>query len=62
MCRSSNIRKGKLEKGSQKIFIRLYKLVERERNRFIVQDAEVDTLRRKLKPSELQVIKKLIIK
>ena len=51
--------KGKLDKGSQKYSIDLYKLVEREGNRFIVQDAEGDKLRRKLKPSELQVIKKV---
>ncbi len=51
--------KGKLDKGSQKYSIDLYKLVGREGNRFIVQDAEGDKLRRKLKPSELQVIKKV---
>ena len=34
-------------------------MIEREGNRFIVQDAEGDKLRRKLKPSELQVIKKV---
>ena len=51
--------KGKLEKGSQKFSLDLYKQVEREGNRFIVQDAEVDKLRRKLKVSELQVIKKV---
>ena len=54
--------KGKLDKGSQKYSIDLYKLVGREGNRFIVQDAEGDKLRRKLKPSELQVIKNLILK
>ena len=48
--------KGNLEKGSQKYSLDLYKLVEREGNRFIVQNAEGDTLGRKLKPSELQVI------
>ena len=51
--------KGKLDKGSQKYSLDLYKLVERDGNRFIVQDAEGDKLRRKLKPSELQVIKKV---
>ena len=50
--------KEKLEKGSQKYSLDLYKLIEREGNRFIVQDAEGDKLRRKLKPSELQIIKK----
>jgi hypothetical protein len=49
--------KGKLEKGSQKYSMDLYKLVEREGNRFIVQDDEGDKLRRKLKPAELQVVK-----
>ncbi len=44
--------KGKLEKGSQKYSMDLYKLVEREGNRFIVQDEEGDKLRRKLKVSE----------
>ena len=39
--------KGKLDKGSQKYSLDLYKLVEREGNRFIVQDAEGDKLRRK---------------
>jgi hypothetical protein len=42
--------KGKLEKGSQKYSIDLYKLVGREGNRFIVQDSEGEKLRRKLKP------------
>ena len=51
--------KGNLEKGSQKYSLDLYKLIEREGNRFIVQDAEGDKLRRKLKPSEIQVIKKV---
>ena len=51
--------KGKFEKGSQKYSLDLYKLIEREGNWFIVQDAEGDKLRRKLKPSELQVIKKV---
>ena len=51
--------KGKLEKGSQKYSTDLYKLVEREGNRFIVQDSEGDKLRRKLKPSEIQVVKQL---
>ena len=51
--------KGKLEKGSQKYSMDLYKLVEREGNRFIVQDSEGDKLRRKLKPSEIQVVKKI---
>jgi hypothetical protein len=51
--------KGKLEKGSQKYSIDLYKLVGREGNRFIVQDSEGEKLRRKLKPSELQVIKQV---
>ena len=51
--------KGKLEKGSQKYSTDLYKLVEREGNRFIVQDAEGDKLRRKLKPSEIQVVKQV---
>ena len=40
----------------------LYKLVECEGNRFIVQDAEGDKLRRKLKPPEIQVNKMLRIK
>ena len=48
-----------MEKGSQKYSLDLYKLIEREGNRFIVQDAEGDNLRRKLKPSEIQVIKKV---
>lgn len=51
--------KGKLEKGSQKYSTDLYKLVEREGNRFIVQDADGDKLRRKLKPSEIQVVKQV---
>ena len=51
--------KGKLEKGSQKYSIDLYKLVGREGNRFIVQDSEGEKLRRKLKPSEIQVIKQV---
>jgi len=51
--------KGKLEKGSQKYSMDLYKLVEREGNRFIVQDSEGDKLRRKLKPSEIQVVKQV---
>ena len=51
--------KGKLEKGSQKYSLDLYKLVEREGNRFIVQDSEGDKLRRKLKPSEIQVVKQV---
>jgi hypothetical protein len=51
--------KGKLEKGSQKYSTDLYKLVEREGNRFIVQDSEGDKLRRKLKPSEIQVVKQV---
>ena len=42
--------KGKLEKGSQKYSTDLYKLVEREGNRFLVQDSEGEKLRRKLKP------------
>ena len=37
----------------------LYKLVGREGNRFIVQDAEGNKQRRKLKPSEIQVIKQV---
>ena len=48
-----------MEKGSQKYSLDLYKLIEREGNRFLVQDAEGDKLRRKLKPSEIQVIKKV---
>ena len=51
--------KGKLEKGSQKYSMDLYKLVGREGNRFIVQDAEGNKQRRKLKPSEIQVIKQV---
>jgi hypothetical protein len=51
--------KGKLEKGSPKYSTDLYKLVEREGNRFIVQDSEGDKLRRKLKPSEIQVVKQV---
>jgi hypothetical protein len=51
--------KGKLEKGSQKYSLDLYKLVEREGNRFIVQDSDGDKLRRKLKPSEIQVVKQV---
>jgi hypothetical protein len=51
--------KGKLEKGSQKYSTDLYKLVEREGNRFIVQDSEGDKLRRKLNPSEIQVVKQV---
>jgi len=51
--------KGKLEKGSQKYSTDLYKLVEREGNRFIVQDSEGDKLRRKLKVSEIQVVKQV---
>ena len=34
-------------------------LVEREGNRFIVQDAEGDKLRRKSKPSEIQAVKQV---
>ena len=37
----------------------LYKLVEREGNRFIVQDSDGGKLRRKLKPSEIQVVKQV---
>ena len=37
----------------------LYKLVGREGNRFIVQDSEGNKQRRKLKPSEIQVIKQV---
>ena len=37
----------------------LYKLVERDGNRFTVQDADGDKLRRKLKPSEIQVVKQV---
>ena len=51
--------KGKLEKGSQKYSMDLYKLVERDGNRFTVQDADGDKLRRKLKPSEIQVVKQV---
>ena len=51
--------KGKLEKGSQKYSTDLYKLVEREGNKFTVQDADGDKLRRKLKPSEIQVVKQV---
>ena len=51
--------KGKLEKGSQKYSMDLYKLVGRDGNRFIVQDAEGNKQRRKLKPSEIQVIKQV---
>ena len=40
----------------------LYKLVEREGNRFIVQDSDGDKLRRKLKVSEMQVVKQVVIK
>jgi 3D (Asp-Asp-Asp) domain-containing protein len=45
--------KGKLEKGSQKYSTDLYKLVERDGNRFIVQDSEGDMLRSKLNTSEM---------
>ena len=51
--------KGNLEKGSQKFSMDLYKLVGREGNRFIAQDEEGDKLRRKLKPSEIQVVKQV---
>ncbi len=51
--------KGKLEKGSQKYSTDLYKLVGRDGNRFIAQDEEGDKLRRKLKPSEIQVVKQV---
>ena len=51
--------KGKLEKGSQKYSMDLYKLVGRDGNRFIVQDSEGNKQRRKLKPSEIQVIKQV---
>ena len=37
----------------------LYKLVGRDGNRFIVQDSEGNKQRRKLKPSEIQVIKQV---
>jgi hypothetical protein len=49
--------KDKLEKGNQKFSIDLYKLVGREGNRFMVQNAEDEKLRRRLKPAEFQVIK-----
>ena len=48
-----------MEKGSQKDSLDLYKLIEPEGNLFIVHDTEGDKLRRKLKPSEIQVIKKV---
>jgi hypothetical protein len=49
--------KGKLEKGSQKFSVDLYKLVGREGNRFMVENAEGEKLRRRLKPAELQIVK-----
>jgi hypothetical protein len=49
--------KGKLEKGSQKFSVDLYKLIGREGNRFMVENSEGEKLRRRLKPAELQVVK-----
>jgi hypothetical protein len=49
--------KDKLEKGSQKFSLDVYKLVGREGNRFMVENAEGEKLRRRLKPAELQVVK-----
>jgi hypothetical protein len=49
--------KGQLEKGSQKFSVDLYKLVGREGNRFMVENAEGEKLRRRLKPAELQIVK-----
>ena len=49
--------KDKLEKGNQKFSLDLYKLVGREGNRFMVENAEGEKLRRRLKPAELQVVK-----
>jgi DNA-binding MltR family transcriptional regulator len=49
--------KGKLEKGSQKYSMDLYKLIGREGNRFMVENSEGEKLRRRLKPAELQVVK-----
>ena len=54
--------KNKLEKGSQKYSVDLYKLVGRDGNRFIVENDEGEKLRRRLKPAELQISKLLIIK
>jgi hypothetical protein len=49
--------KDKLEKGNQKFSLDVYKLVGREGNRFMVENAEGEKLRRRLKPAELQVVK-----
>ena len=49
--------KGKLEKGNQKFSLDLYKLIGREGNRFSVENQDGEKLRRRLKPSEIQVIK-----
>ena len=49
--------KGKLDKGSQKFSLDLYKLVGREGNRFTVENSDGEKLRRRLKPSEIQVVK-----
>ena len=49
--------KGKLDKGSQKFSLDLYKLIGREGNRFSVENQDGEKLRRRLKPSEIQVIK-----
>jgi hypothetical protein len=49
--------KGKLEKGSQKFSVDLYKLIGREGNRFMVENSDGEKLRRRLKPAELQVVK-----
>lgn len=49
--------KGKLSKGSQKYSVDTYRLIGREGNRFIVEDSDGERLRRRLKPSEIQVVK-----
>ncbi len=49
--------KGKLEKGSQKFSVDLYKLIGREGSRFMVKTSDGEKLRRRLKPAELQVVK-----
>ena len=51
--------KGKLEKGNQKFSLDTYKLIDREGNRFIVENNDGEKLRRRLKPSEIQVIKQV---
>ena len=47
-----------MEKVMVKLTINIFFESTDDENRFIVQDAEGEKLRRKLKPSELQVIKK----